>query len=255
MMMEFRVFWPVALLLGLVIGSFLNLCIYRIPLGKSVVRGGSFCPACKAALHPRDLVPVLSWITLGGKCRYCKASIRFLYPAIELLSAGLFLLGFAVFGLTLMTPVSWAVASVLIVASAIDIKTFEIPDGASIALLIIGIATFFLPGLLWWERLLGAACAAGPLLLIVLASRGTAMGMGDVKLMAAAGLILGWQLSLFALFAAVIIGAAVGLILMAARKKGKKDSIPFVPMLSAGIFLSLLFGNTVIGWYLSALGI
>lgn len=254
-MLEFFYFWPFALVLGLVIGSFLNVCICRIPIGQSVVRGGSYCPSCGSSLKPADLVPVLSYLFLRGKCRHCGEKISFQYPAVELLTGGLFVLSFYCFGLQPMTLIAWALACVLIVASGIDIHTFEIPDGASIAVLIIGIACFFIPGLFWWERLLGVLCAAGPLLLIVALSRGAAMGMGDVKLMAAAGLVLGWKLSFFALFAGVVFGGVVGAILMISRRRGRKDSIPFVPMLSAGILFSLLFGNAVIGWYVSLLGL
>ncbi|MEA5002010.1 MAG: prepilin peptidase [Christensenella sp.] len=251
----FTYFWPFALVFGLVIGSFLNVCICRVPLKQSVATGGSYCPSCGNSLKPIDLVPVLSYVFLRGRCRYCKEKISPQYPLVELLSAGLYILSFYIFGLSWMTLVAWAFVSVLIVASMIDIRTFEIPDGASIALLVIGIACFFLPDtLLWWERLLGALCAAGPLLLIVLLSRGNAMGLGDVKLMAAAGLVLGWKLSLFSLLAAVVIGAVVGVILIASKKKGRKDAIPFVPMLSAGLIAALFWGDAVIAWYISLLG-
>ncbi|MEG0785281.1 MAG: prepilin peptidase, partial [Christensenella sp.] len=229
-MFEFNFFWPFALIFGLIIGSFLNVCICRIPVGESIVRGGSRCPSCAHALKPLELVPILSYVFLRGKCRHCGEKISAQYPIVEAITAGLYVLSFYCFGLNPMTLIAWALISVLIVGAVIDIRTFELPDGISIAVLIIGILSFFIPTLLWWERLLGILCAAGPLLIIVLASRGRAMGMGDVKLMAAAGLILGWKLSFFALFAAVIFGAVVGIVLLAARKKGKKDEIPFVPM-------------------------
>ena len=154
-----------------------------------------------------------------------------------------------------MTLIAWALISVLIVASMIDIAILEIPDGLSVAVAVIGAACFFIPDTLpWWDRLLGAACAGGPLLLIVLASRGNAMGLGDVKLMAAAGLILGWKLSLISLLAAVVIGAVAGGILLASKKKGRKDAIPFVPMLSAGVVCALFVGAPVLSWYASLLG-
>ncbi len=255
-MLVFAYFWPFALLFGLVIGSFLNVCICRVPLKQSVAAGRSYCPSCGHALKPLDLVPVFSYLFLRGKCRYCGERISAQYPLVELLSAGLYVLSFYIFGLTWMTLASWAFVSVLIVASMIDIHTFEIPDGASIAILVIGAACFFLPdSLLWWERLLGVLCAAGPLLLVVLLSRGNAMGLGDVKLMAASGLVLGWKLSLFSLLSAVVIGAIVGVVLIASKKKGRKDAIPFVPMLSAGLVTALFWGNAAIAWYVSLLGL
>lgn len=253
-MLEFLYFWPFALVFGLVFGSFLNVCICRIPVGQSIAKASSYCPNCGKPLKPIDLIPVLSYFFLRGKCRYCGEKISFQYPAVELLTGGLFVLAFYFFGLAWMTPVSWALICVLIVASVIDIRTMEIPDSLSIVLLVVGVACFFIPGLLWWERLLGAVCAALPLLLITLISRGRAMGMGDVQLMAAVGLILGWRLSLFSLLAAVVIGAIVGVILIAAHKKGRKDAIPFVPMLSAGVLLSLFAGDAIISWYASLLG-
>lgn len=252
-MIEFKFFWPFALAFGLCIGSFLNVCIYRIPNKLSIARGSSMCPKCAAPLRPADLVPVFSFLFLRGRCRTCKAPISAVYPIVEILCGALFLFSFYLFGISIQTLVAWIAVSVLIVASFIDIRTMEIPDGVSVALAIAGILAFFIPGSVWWDRMLGIACAAGPLFLIHIFSKGAAMGMGDVKLMAAAGLILGVKLSFFALFSAVIFGAAVGAILLAAKIKGRRDEIAFVPMLCFGILFSVYCGNQIIDWYLTIL--
>ena len=252
-MIEFKIFWPFALAFGLCIGSFLNVCIYRIPNKLSVARGSSMCPKCGTPLRPAELVPVFSFLFLRGKCRNCKAPISAVYPFVEILCGALFMLSFFLFGISLQTLAAWIAVSVLIVASFIDIRTMEIPDGVSIALAAASILAFFIPGTVWWDRLLGIACAAGPLLLIHIFSKGNAMGMGDIKLMAAAGLLLGIKLSFFALFSAVLFGAAVGVILLASKIKGRRDEIPFVPMLSFGIIFSLFCGTPIIAWYLSLL--
>lgn len=129
----------------------------------------------------------------------------------------------------------------------------EIPDGVSIALAVAGALSFFIPNPVWWDRLLGVAAAAGPLFLIHVFSKGRAMGMGDVKLMAAAGLMLGIKLSFFALFAAVIFGAVLSLFLLGFKLKKSRDEIPFVPMLSFGIVFSMFLGGPIVSWYLSFL--
>ena len=252
-MMEFKFFWPFALAFGLCIGSFLNVCIYRIPRGISVAKGSSFCPHCSARLHAPELVPVLSYLFLRGKCRRCKSPISPQYPAIELICGGLFLASFYNYGISLQTLVAWIAVSALITASMIDIHTMEIPDSISIVLAVAGSLSFFIPGSVWWDHLLGAAAGALPLLLLALFSKERAMGMGDVQFMAAAGLILGWKLALFALFAGVIFGALAGVLLIALKKKSRRDHIPFIPMLSAGILFSMFFGNSIISWYLSLL--
>jgi leader peptidase (prepilin peptidase)/N-methyltransferase len=250
-MIEFIYFWPFALAIGLCIGSFLNVCIYRIPAGLSIVKGHSICPACGVRLRAPDLVPVFSYLILRGKCRHCGKHISKIYILVELLTGALFLLAFYTFGLSLMTLVAWIAISALIAASFIDFYTMEIPDGTSIALAAAGVLSFFIPVLPWWDRLLGVAAAAGPLLLIHIFSKGRAMGMGDVKLMAAAGLILGVKLAFFSLFAAVIFGALLSIFLLGLKIKKGGDEIPFVPMLSFGIIFSMFMGTPILSWYLS----
>jgi leader peptidase (prepilin peptidase)/N-methyltransferase len=240
-----------SLIIGIIIGSFLNVCIYRIPKKIKVYDGFSVCPVCNTRLRPADLVPVVSYFILKRKCRYCKCRISPIYPVVELLTGLLFAAAFIFYGICLNTLIIWVLSSVLTVASFIDINSLEIPDGVSLWVAALGIISFFAPGLPWWERILGMFAASLPLFIIFLISKGGAMGMGDIKLMSAAGLILGYKLSLFALFSAAVFGSIIGVILIASKKKGRKEAIPFVPMLSLGILFSLFFGNAIISWYIS----
>lgn len=251
----FVVFWPFALALGLCIGSFLNVCVYRIPLKMSIARGSSICPHCRHALGPLDLVPLFSYFFLRGRCRYCGGPISPRYPIVELLTGLLFVAGFAAYGLSVMTLLCWALTGALIVASLIDLAVMEVPNGLSLFVLIVGLLAFLSPDIAWWERLLGLAAAAAPLFLVVLLSGGSAMGLGDVKLMAGVGLVLGWKLSLLALLLGIIIGGVTGAVLVLLKRKGRKDEIPFVPMLSAGVLVALLAGQPIIHWYMGMLGL
>ena len=246
-------------ILGLIIGSFLNVCIYRLPLKQSIVTSPSACPACGARLKPWDLVPVLSYLFLGGKCRYCKAKISAQYPLVEALTGALYLLLYARFGLVWPLPVCLALASLLIVISAIDISHMEIPDGLIIAGLIVGgaqlIASIVTPYFnAWHSYVIGFFAGGLPLLLIALfcayVLKKDAMGGGDIKLMAFCGLIIGWKLVITAYLIGVVAGAVFGLILMALNKRKRSDAIPFGPFLSLGVVLSVFFGDALINWYL-----
>lgn len=240
-------------LFGICIGSFLNVCVYRIPNNIKVYDGYSFCPACNTRLRVFDLIPIISYFMLNRKCRYCSCKISPVYPTIELFTGLLFALAFYFYGISLNTLIVWVLISVLITASFMDIKSLEIPDGVSVWIAALGIISFFIPGILWWERILGIFAASLPLFIIFLLTKGNAMGMGDIKFMAAAGLLLGYKLALLSLFSSAIFGSVIGILLIALKKKGRKDPIPFVPMLSMGILFSLFFGSGIISWYISLL--
>jgi leader peptidase (prepilin peptidase)/N-methyltransferase len=249
----------VIFILGLIIGSFLNVCIFRLPAGASIVTSPSACPACGARLKPWDLVPVLSYLFLGGKCRYCRVKISAQYPLVEALTGALFVLLYARFGLAWPLPVYMALTSLLIVISAIDIGHMEIPDGLIIAGLIVGgaqlIASIFTPHFgAWHSYVIGFFAGGLPLLLIALFGayvlKKDAMGGGDVKLMAFCGFIIGWRLVITAYLIGVVAGAVFGLVLMALKKRKRSDAIPFGPFLSLGVILSVFFGDALINWYL-----
>ncbi len=249
-------------ILGIVIGSFLNVCIYRLPLSRSIVTGASACPSCGARLTPLDLIPVLSYLFLLGKCRRCKARISPAYPAVELLTGALYLLLYLRFGLVWVLPVYAALSSLLIVISAIDIKSMEIPNGLIIAGLIVGTAQLiasvftdvFEP---WHSYVIGFFAGGVPLLLIALIAavllKKEAMGGGDIKLMAFCGLIIGWRLTIPAYIMGIFAGAFISIILMAAGRKKRGDEIAFGPFLSLGVVLSVFFGDALINWYVGLL--
>jgi leader peptidase (prepilin peptidase)/N-methyltransferase len=252
---------------GAVIGSFLNVLIYRIPLKIDWVRGSSFCPKCKHKLGPLDLVPIFSYLFLGRKCRYCHDPISPRYMIIEL-AGGLLALGsWAAFmhvpallmantgfvggyAPMLAAILYFIVLCILLVIAGIDADTMIIPDGLNIALLVCGIlAIFVAPELSIISRVIGLFCISVPLLVITLIIP-NAFGGGDVKLMAAAGFLLGWQGAVVALFIGVVIGGAYGVYLMSSKKKGAKEHFAFGPSLCIGITAALFFTAPIINWYL-----
>lgn len=238
-------------LFGLVFGSFLNVCIFRIPKGESIVFGRSHCMSCNKQIAAYDLIPVLSFIFLRGRCRYCGARLSLRYPLVESLNAALWVAGLFAFGFAPSTIIYMAFLSGLIVISFIDIDTMLIPNGLIIYLFIIGIVLcFFSDGMPFYENILGVVAGGAPLLIIMFASRG-GMGGGDAEFAAAAGLLLGWKLSLFALFAAVVLGGIYGAFLLIFKHKSGKTQMPFAPFLAGGMTVALFFGNTLLGYYLT----
>ena len=180
----------VIFIFGITIGSFLNVCIYRMPLHESIVTAPSHCMTCGSRLHWYDMVPVFSWLILGGKCRNCKTKISAQYPVIEALNGALYVLVCAVNGLNGMSAIYCLMTSALIVLSLIDWRTYEIPISVNVFLGILGIAAVVVQPEAWMTHLVGALCVSGILLVIYLVSGGRAIGGGDIKLMAACGLIL-----------------------------------------------------------------
>lgn len=258
-------------LLGIVIGSFLNVCIYRIPKEESIAKNGSACSSCGAKLTFLDLIPVLSYLVLRGKCRHCKAKFSPQYPIIEALTGVLFLLLYLKFGLNYVIIVYAALIAILIVITLIDYRHMIIPNGLVIAGLVVGVAqllvSIFIPGVFafagidhilldntWLDYVIGFFAGGLPLLLIALFStfvlKKEAIGGGDIKLMAFAGLILGWKLLIPAFFIGIVFGAVVSVVLMASGKRKRGDEIPFGPFLCFGVVVSIFFGSELINWYL-----
>lgn len=240
-------------LFGITIGSFLNVCIYRIPLGESIVTAPSHCMTCGQKLKWYDMVPVFSWLVLGGKCRNCKSKISAQYPVIEGVNGILYVLVCVVNGLTWSSVIYCFMASALLVLSIIDWRTFEIPFCLNVFLFGLGVAAVVLDRGNLVDHLIGMICVSGLLEVIYLVSGGSAIGGGDVKLMFACGLILGWRLILLAFLLGCIIGSIVHIVRMKVSKTG--HVLAMGPYLSAGIFLAALWGNAWIGWYLSKLGL
>ncbi len=237
-------------IMGLIVGSFLNVCVYRIPRGNFFAQKNSFCPDCHSKIKWYDLIPVISYIVLRGRCRNCKERILPRYPIVEALNGALWALSYIVFGLHYMTAISAFFLSVLIVIAFIDIEILEIPNILIVALLIPAVAmlilSFFNLGYeRWWEHLIGMASVGGLLFLITLITRG-GIGGGDILLTLVAGLFLGWRRVLLAAFIGIIIAAFLGIVLMLAYGKTRKQAIPLAPSLALGIAISALLGTQII---------
>jgi leader peptidase (prepilin peptidase)/N-methyltransferase len=252
------------MIFGLLAGSFLNVCIYRIPRGESIVWPSSHCTSCGSNLKPIDLVPVFSFLFLKGRCRYCKEKISIRYPLIELLTSGIFISLFLKFGISLEFIVSIFFMAILIAVFFIDMDNQIIPNELVIAGLIIGVllvATEIIfkinafGNIHWWDHLLGIIPGTVFLLLVALLGMllyktEDVMGMGDVKIFAPIGLILGWKLCIVALFISIFLGGITSVILILLKIKDRKDLIPFGPFIVAGTFITFLFGSIILEWYL-----
>lgn len=246
--------------MGLLVGSFLNVCIYRIPQKTFFKDSRSYCPKCEHTLAWFDLFPLFSYLFLGGKCRYCKEPISPRYPIVESLNCILWVVIFLVYKITPITPVLLIMASTLIVMSMIDFDIMEIPNGLNAFLVLLGVAslimTFFNVSItaIWWENLVGAVCVSGFLLIVSLLSGG-GIGGGDIKLMFAVGFIIGYKLIIVAALIGMIVGGLFSIVLLIVNKKtNRKSHIPFGPFLAIGIVSSILFGTPLINWYISLLG-
>jgi leader peptidase (prepilin peptidase)/N-methyltransferase len=244
-----------AFLLGLVAGSFGNVCIHRLPAGRSVVSPPSRCPGCDALIRPWDNIPILSWLALRGRCRACAARISPRYPAVELLS-GLLWLGLAVLGgPSLQTLVSMILVSALVVLSLIDLEHHLLPDAITLPGIALGLAASFLPGSSVGPLGAAAAAAGGWLAFAAVArayerTRGIeGLGQGDWKMAAMLGAFLGWQKMLLTVLFASIAGTVVGLSLMVLRGRDMRYALPFGTFLGVGAILVMFFGDLVLDWY------
>ena len=244
--MDFILYLPI-FLYGIVIGSFLNVCIYRIPLGESIAKERSHCMSCGYQLRWFDLVPLFSWLALGGKCRKCKAPISPQYPIIEAVNGVLYVLIFAVNGMNLVSILYCLMASALLALSVIDFRTYEIPFGFNVFIGALGLIRLFSNLDNWSEYVIGFFAVSVLLEIILLVSGGRAIGGGDVKLMAAAGLLLGWKLIILAFFIGCILGSVIHIIRM--KVSHAEHVLAMGPYLSVGVLISALWGNQFINWY------
>ncbi len=244
---------------GLCIGSFMNVCIYRIPLTKSIVRPRSMCPICNSFIKFYDNIPVLSYIILGGKCRNCNIHIPMRYPLVEIISGFAALSCFIKFGLSIEGLVYFAFVSALIIITFIDIDHKIIPDVISLPGIPIGLllSSFILPAMNFRESVIGILAGGGSLFAVAwiysLIAKKEGMGGGDIKLLAMMGSFIGWKGILFTIFTASSTGTLAGIIVMLKTKKGVKLAVPFGPFLSIGAILYILFGNEIISWYFNLL--
>jgi len=240
-------FFVLFFVLGLIVGSFLNVVVFRFKKKESVLKKRSYCLKCKKKLEVWDLFPVLSFLFLGGKCRYCKKPISIQYPLVELVTAVLFVALYWKFDLTIALLYFLVITCLLILIFVVDLKHYTVPD----RLVIPGIFLAFLASYLILDFSLinlglGVLVSGGFFLILFLISKGKAIGMGDLKLGILAGLILGFPEVILALFFAFIFGGLVGGILILSKKKKGRDLIPFAPFFVTAIFLVIFFGEKIL---------
>ncbi|MFH1560260.1 MAG: prepilin peptidase [Chloroflexota bacterium] len=237
------------IVLGLAVGSFLNVCIDRLPAGESIVRGASHCPGCQHLLAPVDLVPVFSYLWLRGRCRYCGASIPVRVPLVEMATGFLFGFLYWKFGLGVELGIALVYASILLAVSIIDLEHQLILNVVVYPAMPLALAL----SLLWPDPTiarasLGLVVGVAAVSLPFLVYR-QGMGMGDVKLGGLIGLMVGYPHVLVALLLAVIAGGLIATLLLVFRIKGRKDAIPFGPFMAAGALVTLLWGQAILDWY------
>jgi leader peptidase (prepilin peptidase)/N-methyltransferase len=238
-----------ALVLGAVIGSFLNVVIFRLPKQVSLAFPGSHCPACQSPIRWFDNVPVISFLWLRGHCRTCRAPIPWRYPAIEAITAGLFALAAWHFGWH--PALLWAglLSALLIVVTAIDLEHQLIPDRITLPGIVLGfVASVATSRTTWLESLVGVLVGGGVFFVVIVLSRG-GMGGGDMKLGAMIGAFLGWKLTVLTIMLAVISGGLVGVTLLITGLRQRRDPVPFGPFLAASALASLFWGDHIIRWY------
>jgi leader peptidase (prepilin peptidase)/N-methyltransferase len=239
-----------AFLFGAAIGSFLNVCIYRIPRKESLVLPASHCPRCDAPIRFYDNIPLVSWLILMGKCRQCRSPISFQYPLVEFINGAGYLYLYSRFGLSPVMALYSLFFSALVVITFIDLHHKIIPDVISLP----GIAIGLLASLLvlpptFLESVIGATLGWTLFYAVALVSRG-GMGGGDIKLIAMIGAFLGWEKMLLTIMVGAFAGSLVGIGLMIFFKKGRKYAVPFGPFLALGALVSLFWGGMLIDWYL-----
>lgn len=240
-------------LLGLAVGSFLNVCIHRLPRDQSLNSPPSRCPACEYRLRWFDNVPILSYVLLGGRCRKCRARISIRYPLVELITMALFLVHGAVFGWTALLVPRLAFACAMVVLFAIDLEHQLLPNVITLPGIVVGlIASAVLPpGIV--DALIGVLIGGGVLWLIGEAyfrfSGHEGMGGGDVKMLAMIGAFLGWKLVLVTLVLSSIAGSVIGLLVIAIRKGGMKYALPYGTFLALGALVASLAGESIVNWY------
>jgi leader peptidase (prepilin peptidase)/N-methyltransferase len=241
-------------ILGLCVGSFLNVCIHRLPRGESLMHPPSRCPKCGCSLRWFHNVPVVSWIALRGRCAGCSAPISIRYPAIELMTAALWML------LVWLTPVGWLLASRLVLGTAlivlfmIDLEHQILPNSITLPGIVVGfgfsLVTFPGPRDALLGILLGGGVLYGIALAYYLIRKREGMGMGDVKMLAMIGAFLGWRAVLVTLVLSSFAGALIGVVLMASQRGSMRYALPFGTFLSIGAFVAMLTGEQLVRWYM-----
>ena len=242
---------------GAIVGSFLNVCIYRLPLGSSIVWPSSACPHCKRELSWYENIPVASFLALRARCRTCKAPISMRYPFVEALTSVLFVLAWWYYGPGAMLASRLVFGCALIVLFAIDLEHHLLPNAITLPGIVVGFAFSFFTELGWMASLIGLAAGGGVLYLIAIVyywvRHEEGLGMGDPKMLAMIGAFLGWKLTLVTLMLASLTGTVVGLGMMAAGRGSLKYALPFGCFLAVGAAASGTVGPAILHWYLGLL--
>jgi leader peptidase (prepilin peptidase) / N-methyltransferase len=237
--------------IGIILGSFFNVCIYRIPKGESVVNPPSHCGNCNTRLKPLDLIPVFSYIFLKGKCRHCGEKYSARYAVVELVTGIIFAALYIKYDFTFEFLKYCVLASFLIVIGLIDFDTTDVYFSTTIGGIISGAifiaAGYFLGGGIT-DYIYGALLGGGVITAIILLTKG--MGWGDVEICAIGGIFLGLKLTIVMLFFSFIFGSVIGILLIVTKKKSRKDYIPFGPFIAMAAIFAVFFGERIIKWYL-----
>lgn len=239
----------IVFIFGLLIGSFLGVVISRLPINETFVTGRSRCDSCKHVLSPLDLIPVFSYLFFKGHCRYCKVKLPIRYLILELLTGLLFMLNYIVFGFSYQFIISTLLTIFLIIIAYIDIDTMIIYDRFHILIAGIAIIEIILLKSNILNHIIGTLIISIPFLILAMISNG--LGGGDIKLMAAAGFLLGVNKIFVAFIISSLIGGIYAIYVLINKKAKGKDAIPFGPFLCIGIYLGYLIGNPLLNWYLS----
>lgn len=234
-------------LFGIVIGSFLNVCIFRIPKGEGIALTPSHCMVCGYRLSWYDLIPLFSYLFLRGRCRKCHTKLSLQYPLVEGMNGALYVIVFLANGWNYLSVVYCLLTSALLVLSILDFRTMEIADGINLIILLLGIAATALDWEAWREHVIGMFSVSVFLLVLYLITAGRGIGGGDIKLMFGAGLLLGWKGAILAFFVGCILGSVIHLIRMAVSHA--EHRLALGPYLSAGIWIMALWGQYLIDWY------
>jgi len=241
-------------LFGLALGSFMNVCIYRIPLKKSIVSPPSSCPNCGERIRFYDNIPLISYLLLLGKCRHCSNPLAWHYPLVEALTGLLSVALFIRYGLSYQYFLYLLFTSVLVTISFIDLHHKIIPDVLSLSGIVVGLAASFMPGTIsWLDSLIGIIAGGGSLFLVAFVyeriTGREGMGGGDIKLLAMIGAWLGWRQLYLVVLISSLVGAIVGIAFLLMAGKGFRVRIPFGPFLSLGAMVCLFFGSELMNWY------
>ena len=253
--MQYGIEISIIFILGLIIGSFSNVCIYRIPKNESIIFPASHCPNCHNPIKTIDNIPILSYFLLKGKCRKCGEKISIRYPIVEFLTGAIYILIFLNYGRSYQSLIYALLSSALIIISFIDLDEQIIPDEISLPGIVIGFAlSFMVPYISYLNSLLGIIIGGGIIFLIALAGlaifKKEAMGGGDVKLSAMIGAFIGWKYIIISLFIGFFIGAVAGILLILLKIRSRDDLVPFGPFIVLGSLITILWGENILSWYL-----